>query len=198
MGKVHMALGRAGKVRNQTPIVPLGTPPAPPTGKVVKKVGFKLSAKLDIEESSWASPELLVQMLRREQELRMSPEMQQRYAELDDDLVLLSDETSHQLSCDYDIVDTGLLLDEEIQKQVLDEFGVMWTPWEYRRACEAAPSTIGNECCWLKYDRMCLGLHSVGDPHPNVVLYALDGMPIRLSDVVSSSGPTVVLAGSFS
>ena len=38
-----MALARAGKVKSQTPLVPKGTPPRPPTGKQTRKVGAEPS-----------------------------------------------------------------------------------------------------------------------------------------------------------
>lgn len=189
-----MAMGRAGKVRSQTPRVPKGTPPAPPTGKVVKKVGSKLDQKIDVDEAWWAQPELIRQMLRREQQLRMSPVMQWRYAECDDD----NENACLQSDYDYDLQDEGLLLDEEIQQQVLDEFDVAWSPWEYRRACEQAAPAIQNECCWLAHDRMRVRVHSVGDTYPDAQLHTMDGLPLHLSELIDKKTPVVILAGSFS
>jgi len=132
--------------------------------------------------------ETLKKILIREDELRASPEMQERYSA-------------------YDSLNWIKTVTEQIQEMALHEFGfsdpeggvvLNNARFVYKDDPEMNQLTI-----YMREDKSRRGDLLVGDMYPNANLKRLDGSPISLHDYISSirgalpsSRPLVLLAGS--
>lgn len=129
-------------------------------------------------------------MLKRENDLRISPETQKLYE-------------AAERSADTDWMEvTGRL-----QQQVASEFGfkeseqnkmAVDTLRSARAQFAAEDPSILDLAVYLKYNRARRGTISVGDTAPNVPLTYLDGLTKNLSDIVVPGRPLVLIAGSYS
>lgn len=127
---------------------------------------------------------LAIDMLRRDDELRLSNEVQQRYAKYPED-------------CAYKTRVT-----ENVQRQVAREFGFdknMEEGLEVMRCSLAifpGDEEIINSAHYLRNNIHAACPLKVGQKIPNIELYDLASKPVSLYDLVKPSVPTVILAGS--
>jgi len=123
----------------------------------------------------------LIQMLKREDELRKSDQTMALYSE--------SDEWRHLIN-----VTIG------IQKQVLQEFGYSddaLTEFHIQRAQYQKDPEICNLAVYIKYDKSSKGTLKEGSSIPkNIQLFDLQGQQTTLSNFLSDK-PLVILAGSY-
>lgn len=124
-------------------------------------------------------------MLRREEELRLSTEVQEHYAAVEVD------------SSEQDWMDVTV----ELQRRVVREFGAS----EHEEGAALAALREGALQCetgftplYVKYQRARRGDLAVGDAAVNCELLQLDGRGTTLLSEVSEGQPTCVLAGSYS
>jgi len=125
-----------------------------------------------------------VSMLKRECEMRVSPEMSEKFDDLGDNYAAV-----HKLH-------------EEIQQEVCKEFGFGAVgPIALRSARARFPDDpdVVNAAFYLKYNRARQGALCVGDAVPDVPLLELTGKPTSLLSYHSERGmdrPLVLVAGS--
>ena len=278
MGKVHgMIIGRAGKVRNQTPKVEKKPKKKPKTGRAKKRKEFnafqesdkkdkkeissphplpkKKTDTLKHEQSDYAKPnaskeekeeesqsedegrevwrseirinpvnekpyyselsllkdntirpyniydqptiqiekDRLIKMLKRENEIRFSDEIQKQYNDLKYEW--------NKKAEDYDL----FRIDRELVVKLLREFGfkpeVDDSFEAYQIACgeHIDDPEIKELVIWMKYEsKMKYGKLKVGDKFEDCKLLNLDLQEIHLSDILSKDKPNVILGGSMS
>jgi len=127
----------------------------------------------------------LMTLLKREDEMRHSPEIQMLY--------------------DKGWKEEGIpptTIEINMQKQLLKEFGLdpeVGLPifQSYRSIYENDPD-IKDLALYIKYDRSGAGSLRVGDNMPDVQLSTLDGQSVKLSDFVKPDRPLVLVGGSYS
>jgi hypothetical protein len=127
-------------------------------------------------------------MLRRENELRLSEETQEKYA-------------AAEASTDTD----WLAVTEALQKQVVMEFGYDDSMEDALYCLRCASQLYPNDPAmkeiplYVKYNRARDGQLKEGDEAPNTVAVDLNGTSCKLLDCVADTNkPLVVVAGSYS
>jgi len=134
----------------------------------------------------------LMEMLKRENEIRMSPETQEVYTNM---RYNWGDKDE-----DYDL----FTIDRQIQLQVIREFG--YNPAK-DDSLEAYQLSCGlwledeevKECVvWMKYDFMRLGSLLIRDLAPEATVCTLDGKTTLLSSFQHVDRPLVLVGGSYS
>jgi len=145
---------------------------------IITKVQVSSNSNLNIPK------EILKKMLIRENELRLSSEVQARY------------ENAEKSEC----ID-WLKVTEEVQKQVIEEFGYL-NSLENALYCLRSAAVLYPDDpefkeipLYVKYNRARDGSLKEGDRAPNTSPVALDGTSCELLD---KSKPTVLIAGSIS
>eukprot|EP01119_Soliformovum_irregulare_P009336 TRINITY_DN22583_c0_g1_i1.p1 TRINITY_DN22583_c0_g1~~TRINITY_DN22583_c0_g1_i1.p1 ORF type:complete len:169 (+),score=34.47 TRINITY_DN22583_c0_g1_i1:34-507(+) len=142
--------------------------------------------RLSVELWSGVTPmdrDVLIKMLRREDELRKSPETMRKYSK--------SDAWSHLRA-----VTIG------IQKQVLKEFGLPVTDqqlyaFQTTRAKYEDDEEIKNLAVYIKFDYSQRGSLNGGEAIPSgITLHNLDGTSFSLGDKVTAK-PLIIMAGSY-
>lgn len=128
--------------------------------------------------------DVLLQMLRREEELRFSDETQQLYDKYPDDVPPFS-------------------IEENIQRQVLQEFGFepndIWLRlYQYTNGRFPTDVELRNTAVYMRCDRSRPTDAKIGDPLRPATLRSLDGSVCQLSDFIKPGRPLVVIAGSQS
>jgi len=137
-----------------------------------------------LKEIIW-NKKFLIQLLKREDEMRHSQEIQKQYDEG---------------WAKYGIPPTSI--EETMQKNLLLEFGIdpdVGLPifWSYRSIYGDDPD-IRDIALYIKYDRSGEGNLRVGNSMPNVSLFTLDTKPIKLANYLSVEHPLVLIGGSYS
>jgi len=130
---------------------------------------------------------LLLSMLRREDQLRLSADVQNRYQRQKDDFPW------------------KIRVTEDVQKQVCREFGFradIKEGLDLLRSAEAlfpGDAEVKDSCHWLRHNICKPCPISVGDVVPNVTVYTSPaGMATQLHEIVGSCAqPTVIFAGSY-
>jgi len=131
------------------------------------------------------SLETMIQMLKREDELRLSPEIQKLFANPGFDTIHVA---------------------EEVQKQVVNEFGFenMEESLSFIRTAPLLYPESPEVCKiphYMKFNRSKQGELNVGDTIPNSKLAHLDGVPIDLHKYIDSQlghyKPIIINAGSY-
>lgn len=129
--------------------------------------------------------ELLLQMLRREEEVRLSDETQSRYAERPDDF------------------DWKSRITVKLQQQVCREFGFTHDLDEGLDLLRSAPALFpGDEevkqsAHWLRHNIVAACPLHTGNLVPNIPLFRTDGSSTSVHTLVQQSKmPTVMIAGS--
>jgi len=141
---------------------------------------------LDNEPSREFDKETLMEMLKREDDIRKSDEIQERYT------LLLSVKGFDIFSIDLDI-----------QKQVLRDFGfnpdIDDSLQCYQYSCGLYLDDIHVKECvvWMKYDNMKVCKLRPGDLYIDCSLVRLDNVELKLSDFMTPSVPLVVIGGSY-
>eukprot|EP01119_Soliformovum_irregulare_P010852 TRINITY_DN2670_c0_g1_i1.p1 TRINITY_DN2670_c0_g1~~TRINITY_DN2670_c0_g1_i1.p1 ORF type:complete len:245 (-),score=41.82 TRINITY_DN2670_c0_g1_i1:539-1273(-) len=243
MGKVHMGMARAGKVKSQTPMVAPQPHKKRSQGRSRKRDQFdqlcQSSSRLNPKKQELmeeiavlprdnpnpkAEPLLkerssdptaiefhnsipyfiydsrasfsftkqdLIPMLRREDELWKSSEVQEMF-------------TTRQSNCFtpgevFDMV----TIERSIQCRVLEDFGHHPTTDDslkaYRLSCgDWIHDPEVKDCVvWMKYDKMRFTSLSIGDELPNVMLRDLDGNQIPLTKIIPTTKPVILIGGSY-
>jgi len=134
---------------------------------------------------------LLMEILRRENEIRLSDEIQDKYTNM---------KYNWDDPEDYD----GFLIDRSCQIQALREFG--FNPGEddsleaYQISCGIWVSDPEVSQCvvWMKYCKMRFGDLKCGDTAPNANLFTLDGKSIELYSFIQQDRPLILVGGSYS
>jgi len=136
-----------------------------------------------LKEYIW-NKDFLLQILRKEDKCRHSPELQSQYDEgwAKDGIPSTS-------------------IEEKMQANILSEFGIdpkIGLPifWSYRSIYENDPD-IREVALYIKYDRSGQGSLRTGDLMPNVKLSNLKGETIPLS-LFAKKKPLVLIGGSYS
>jgi len=137
-----------------------------------------------LKEIIW-NKEFLMKLLKREDEMRHSPEIQRLY-----------DEGWEKEG----IPSTSI--EENMQKQLLSEFGIdpeVGLPifQSYRSIWEDDPD-IRNLALYIKYDRSGLGTLREGNLMPDVTLSTMEGQIVKLSNYLKPNRPLVLIGGSYS
>jgi len=136
---------------------------------------------------------LLIQILKRENEIRMSPEIQDQYTNMRINYKADGEE-------EYDL----FRIDRQAQLMALRDFG--FEPSE-DDSLEAYQLSCGlwmdeeevKECVvWMKYEFMKLGTLEIGDLAPEANLFNLEGKSISLSSHYNAERPLIVVGGSYS
>jgi hypothetical protein len=117
-------------------------------------------------------------MLQREEELRLSVAVQQRFT--------VAEASGHSEWMD---------VAREVQEQVLSEFGYSHMLLHALRVVAQSHPTIPM---YIRENRARAGELSVGDDAPNVQVVALDGSAKHVLDHSNKDRPLVVIAGSYS
>lgn len=133
--------------------------------------------------ASFIPKSLLKRMLIRENELRLSDEYQQRYADAEQ-----SSSTS------------WLNVTDQLQRQVIREFNLdeeMDDALLCLRCATQIYSDLKDIPLYVKYNRARDGDLQIGDSVPNVPVINLDGEEKQLFDELKSSS-TVLISGSYS
>jgi len=136
------------------------------------------------------SRSLLMDILKRENEIRLSEEIQDLYTKM---------RYNWNGAEEYD----GFLIDRMCQIQVLTEFG--FNPHEddslqaYQLSCgKWMKDPQVKECVvWMKCDKMRFGSLKCGDLAPDASLYSLEGTPISLSSFIHQERPLILVGGSY-
>jgi len=138
------------------------------------------------------SKEKLMEILKKENEIRLSEEVQDRYTNM---RYNWSDKNE-----EYD----GFVIDRSCQIQALKEFG--YDPSK-DNSLEAYQVSCGNlmddpevkECVvWMKYNKMRFGSLKVGIQVPDVNLCTLLGNDVSLTSFIHQDRPLVIIGGSYS
>lgn len=122
-------------------------------------------------------------MLRREEELRLSAAVQERYAAVEID------------SSDLD----WMHVTEELQRQVVREFGATEdTEVEALMALRHGATKGRYQSLYVRYQRARQGELLVGDRVPNCRLVDVEMKATSLHDEIDDQRPVCLLAGSYS
>ena len=159
--------------------------------------GMNLTERHDFRQNAnklQISKELLIKMLTRENELRLSKETLQEY----------EDEAQR---C-YDINDPkrhGLHIIDNLQKRVVNEFGFV-APQEEMHALEYLRSavalypgdgTIKNAANYLKYNLVKTFPFNIDDIYKDINLLDLNNNLIKLSQIIKRDVLNVIISGSI-
>jgi len=128
--------------------------------------------------------ELLIQMLKRENEIRLSNPVQEMYDE--ERILKIIPSTS---------------IEEAIQKLVLEEFGFEHDLLDYYRCTRARfpnDPEIRDSVLYIKHDKSRRGDLRVGHNTPNPTLITLNNEERCLLDFKIDKRPLVLIAGSYS
>jgi len=147
--------------------------------------GFDLLSPCPKLVSKKPSLDIMVQMLKREDELRLSPAIQEKFSNPDFDTIHVA---------------------EEVQKQVVSEFG--FENMEETLSMIRSAPLLYPECPevrkiphYINFNRSKQGDLSVGDTIPNSKLAYVDGTPIDLYKYIDSyfynNKPIIINAGSY-
>jgi len=120
--------------------------------------------------------EIAMQMLRRENELRLSEEVQELYRHWD----------------------SSLEITDEVQRRVAHEFG--FTDLHIVRAIVSAYSAdpeVSSIPHYVKFNRSKKCLLECGMAVPDVTVHELDGKQVKLSKYVQAGRPLMISAGSY-
>eukprot|EP01120_Amphizonella_sp_Union-15-10_P006427 TRINITY_DN2056_c0_g3_i2.p1 TRINITY_DN2056_c0_g3~~TRINITY_DN2056_c0_g3_i2.p1 ORF type:complete len:145 (+),score=21.87 TRINITY_DN2056_c0_g3_i2:120-554(+) len=133
------------------------------------------------------SRDLVLQMLKRENQLRLSDEIQEQYDQQRKARIVPS--------CS---------IEEGIQRQVLSEFGfdpednLSIDVYRYSRARFPDDPEIKESILYIKYDRSRNTTLRIGDDSPNPLLVTLEGEKLPLFSFAKPKRPLVLLASSYS
>jgi len=128
--------------------------------------------------------DLLLRMLRREEELRFSDETQRLYDLYPDEVPPFS-------------------IEENIQRQVLQEFGFepndLWLRlYQHTNGRFPHDSEIRSAAVYMRCDRSRSADVTIGASVSHATLRRLDGSICQLSDFIQQDRPLVIIAGSQS
>jgi hypothetical protein len=148
---------------------------------VYGEIIYKTPSKIIIDRDK------LIQMLKRENEIRLMYETKDKFDSFNEDMSLYR------------------LYDEEISIQTLREFG--FTPDSddslkaYRLACGKYlhEKQVREIIIWMKYDKTRMGKLKVGDEviTKGMYVYDLDGNKVEFRDLIFKEKINVVVAGSM-
>jgi len=135
--------------------------------------------------------DLLTRILKREDEIRKSEEIQERY-------------THMKLNWGPNEEYEGFAIDRSCQIQALSHFG--FNPekdeshFAYQIACGKwiEDLDVKNSVVWMKYDKMRFGTLDIGSKAPNAQLVSLNGQHLQLYDFLNEHTPLVLVGGSYS